>query len=644
VQQEQKRTQLFQKRTQHEKKRVQRLKKQNQLEKKVTLLEQKRTKAAKHKVAKALAASQREQMRTQLEQKRTLVTKRKAAKALAAAKAHAQAEHAKWKKADAKWKQAVKQQKLRTQALLATFKYARNGSKKMAKVMEAKAESLAASVMHEQTKMKAAVRREQERAAAEQKKSAKATAAVQAAADARMQAEKVKAAKALDAAEARRLAERRKWKKIIKRQKKESLKMLASFKHETAALRHDEHKKHLKALQAAMHKEHLKMKKALQRQRKWTQAAKHKYQGTVKALKHKGDVTLAAANARVQAEHLKWKKAIKQQKMRKELLQMFRKARAGSKKMALLMEHKAEDLAAAVQTEHSKLMAAVKREQQRTKAEKVRSAKVIKAADARVLAERRKWQQTVKHQKVRSQKLLATFKNARTASKHMAKAMLMKAEKIAAAADKMKKKLSKIKKHARREVTQQVARAKRKELMKMVAAQTRTAEAAAEAVIRARRQASIEKAKLIVKYTGAVPTNLGNAAMKVGENERKKQVAIVSAAKDKKAVKALKVGYVGCFSDRLDDRDLPHHMLIPAANPAQCASMCQAMDKSLAYAALQHGNQCFCGASYGKHGREPPATCFMRCKESPSKRCGGISRNSVYHVLTGVNAAPVGGK
>jgi len=502
---------------------------------KVTLLEQKRTKAAKHKVAKALAASQREQMRTQLEQKRTLVTKRKAAKALAAAKARAQAEHAKWKKADAKWKQAVKQQKLRTQALLATFKYARKGSKHMAKVMEEKAESLAASVMHEQTKMKAAVQREQERVAAEQKKSAKAIAAAEAAAHARMQAEKVKSAKALDAAEARRQAERRKWKRVIRRQKKQSVKLLASFKRETAALRHDEHKKHLKALQAAMHKQDLKMKKALQQEKEGTQAAKHKYQGTVKALKHKNDVTLAAANARVQAEHLKWKKAIKQQKVRKDLLDMFKKARAGSKKMAHLMEHKAEDLAAAVQTEHSKLKAAWKREQERAKEEKDRSAKAIKDADARVLAERQKWQKTIDHQKVHSQKLLATFKSARTASKHMAKAMLMKAEKIAAAADKMKKKVSKIKKHARREVMQQVARAKRKELMKMVAAQTRTAEAAAEAVLRARRQASIEKAKLIVKYTGAVPTNLGTAAMKVGEHERKKRLAIVSAAKDKKS-------------------------------------------------------------------------------------------------------------
>jgi len=89
--------------------------------------------------------------------------------------------------------------------------------------------------------------------------------------------------------------------------------------------------------------------------------------------------------------------------------------------------------------------------------------------------------------------------------------------------------------------------------------------------------------------------------------------------------------YMGCFSDRLDDRDLPiYHGQV--ATPEQCGASCEALSKGFRYAGIQNGDQCFCGASYGKHGNEPAATCFKQCSGADRELCGGVHRNSVYRL------------
>merc|ERR1711924_357686 len=67
----------------------------------------------------------------------------------------------------------------------------------------------------------------------------------------------------------------------------------------------------------------------------------------------------------------------------------------------------------------------------------------------------------------------------------------------------------------------------------------------------------------------------------------------------KTAAAVLQLNYMGCYSDRVEDRDLPHHMPMAANDPAQCGAMCQARDKKLKYAASNTGNNVSVGRRMG---------------------------------------------
>ena len=65
--------------------------------------------------------------------------------------------------------------------------------------------------------------------------------------------------------------------------------------------------------------------------------------------------------------------------------------------------------------------------------------------------------------------------------------------------------------------------------------------------------------------------------------------------------------HVGCYIDA-DERDLDglsdFQMIYTSAS---CVARCKG--KGFAYAGVQNGGQCFCGDSYGKHGRAQQSDC-----------------------------------
>uniref|UniRef100_A0A1I8GZB9 WSC domain-containing protein n=1 Tax=Macrostomum lignano TaxID=282301 RepID=A0A1I8GZB9_9PLAT len=48
------------------------------------------------------------------------------------------------------------------------------------------------------------------------------------------------------------------------------------------------------------------------------------------------------------------------------------------------------------------------------------------------------------------------------------------------------------------------------------------------------------------------------------------------------------------------------------------------------YFGVQHSSFCFCGNSYGRHGRAADSDCNMACSGNNAQMCGGWGRNSVY--------------
>lgn len=88
--------------------------------------------------------------------------------------------------------------------------------------------------------------------------------------------------------------------------------------------------------------------------------------------------------------------------------------------------------------------------------------------------------------------------------------------------------------------------------------------------------------------------------------------------------------YLGCFRDT-SDLDLSGHLVRSAQNtPDRCIAICA--DLGFLYAAVQYGESCLCGDSYGRYGQAD--NCDNACTGDPAQTCGGYSANAVY--ATGV--------
>jgi hypothetical protein len=255
----------------------------------------------------------------------------------------------------------------------------------------------------------------------------------------------------------------------------------------------------------------------------------------------------------------------------------------------------------------------------------VKAKKMVRAANRRTRLQETKRRESDARTKKNVKLLIKKFNQQKAISKRVAEAMVDKAEAIAATA--MQTKLAKLKKAEEAKM----AKAKHVEDLKMVAVEKKTAESAAEQLMEAHEHTEVTKAKLIAKYTGSVPPGLGRRATAAAEKETV-EVKAARKAKIQAASKPLKTVYLGCFSDRVEKRDLPHLMTEDAASPAECAAMCHATNTAYAYSGLQHGKQCFCGQTYGSYGHEPPSTCFIQCRKDKAQKCGGINRNSIYQL------------
>ena len=85
---------------------------------------------------------------------------------------------------------------------------------------------------------------------------------------------------------------------------------------------------------------------------------------------------------------------------------------------------------------------------------------------------------------------------------------------------------------------------------------------------------------------------------------------------------------MGCFQDK-SDRDLKH-MAAKAQTPASCVALCRS--KGYQYAGVQNGDQCWCGATFGKHGRVAQSECQQKCSKDNKFTCGAAWRNDIYNV------------
>lgn len=82
---------------------------------------------------------------------------------------------------------------------------------------------------------------------------------------------------------------------------------------------------------------------------------------------------------------------------------------------------------------------------------------------------------------------------------------------------------------------------------------------------------------------------------------------------------------LGCFKDT-SVLDLDGHLERSTQNtPEGCAGICK--KKGFRFAAVQNGESCLCGNSYGKYG--PADNCDMKCTGG-LMTCGGNSANEVF--------------
>lgn len=273
---------------------------------------------------------------------------------------------------------------------------------------------------------------------------------------------------------------------------------------------------------------------------------------------------------------------------------------------------------------HQKLVRLRKRSRQAVKQQQLRA----EALQVKLKSNNKRLSQAVQEEHSHRIQLMNKLQKQRAKSARIAQASVIAARSQAVKSTElqitgMKKELAKREKELRA-----------KEKLKVTAAESverHTEAAAAEELLKMKTKARVEKAKLITQYTGVVPTYLGEEASAAGKLLQQRQKKLLKAMNDPKAAQ-IKLAYMGCFSDRAADHDVAHLMPVETNVPARCAAMCRVGHHSWKYAALQNGKQCFCGTSYGRHGKEPKTSCFKKCQGSPNMACGGVMRNSVYSI------------
>ena len=84
--------------------------------------------------------------------------------------------------------------------------------------------------------------------------------------------------------------------------------------------------------------------------------------------------------------------------------------------------------------------------------------------------------------------------------------------------------------------------------------------------------------------------------------------------------------YIGCYTDT-ETRDLSYFQEHNALYTIEkCANLCQ----RYRYFALQFYGNCFCGNTYGTHGKVSESECDHLCSSDNTQYCGAAYKNSVY--------------
>ena len=84
---------------------------------------------------------------------------------------------------------------------------------------------------------------------------------------------------------------------------------------------------------------------------------------------------------------------------------------------------------------------------------------------------------------------------------------------------------------------------------------------------------------------------------------------------------------VGCFLDPVTPRPLPiQKTLSQLLTVADCTSACE----GYAFAGIEYGHECYCGASLDGVQKFPDTDCNMPCKGDPTVMCGSGGRMNVY--------------
>lgn len=88
------------------------------------------------------------------------------------------------------------------------------------------------------------------------------------------------------------------------------------------------------------------------------------------------------------------------------------------------------------------------------------------------------------------------------------------------------------------------------------------------------------------------------------------------------------MGYIGCFGDGTP-RDLS---FTQGSSNTQTIEKCRAacLQNNYTYAGVQFGTQCFCGNSFGSHGKGTDDDCSQKCAGDSAEICGNAGRNSIY--------------
>ncbi|PAA76877.1 hypothetical protein BOX15_Mlig023956g1, partial [Macrostomum lignano] len=84
--------------------------------------------------------------------------------------------------------------------------------------------------------------------------------------------------------------------------------------------------------------------------------------------------------------------------------------------------------------------------------------------------------------------------------------------------------------------------------------------------------------------------------------------------------------YKGCYKDSRN-RDLPK---LAQSSSSMSVERCGRLCSSYRYFGVQFSKECWCGNSYGKHGKRPGRECNMACRGNSREKCGSHWRNNVY--------------